>query len=186
MGAILKNGIRILTPREFDALHTAITKPDYKTLLTSALNTGMRYVELQRLQSRQEWLDPDRRCIHLPKEASRKKRRTMPDRYVYLCPPIVLQMQLFFKVRLLPRIQQWNTLLARWAIGAGIGKEGVSSKMTRKTWECWLAVSYPDRLAQIAMNQGHTQLVALQHYLQMPFDAQEKVEIRNRTAGWME
>jgi len=185
MSNIIKEGVRVLTPAEFDAIQNVIKKQDFKIILNVALYTGMRYVELQRFQQHKEWLKADRRCIYLPREASRKKRRTLRDRYVYLTPQGLSFVQLFFKVRKMPSIQHWNIRLKQWAEKAGIGTEGISAKTTRKTWESWLAVSYPDKLDLIAMNQGHTNLTALRHYLQLPFTDEEKAEIKNRTAGWM-
>jgi integrase len=183
---IEKNGVRILTPFEFDRLLNAITKQDYKILLNVALYTGARYVELQRLQKHPEWLKMDRRCIYFPREAQRKKKRKLKDRYVYLTSAALNYIPLFFKIRKLPLIQQWNQLLKAWAEKAGIGGDGISAKTTRKTWESWLAVSYPDRLDHVCMNQGHTNLIAMRHYLQLPFTDDEKREIKNRTVGWMD
>jgi len=185
MRVIVKNGVRILTPYEFDRLYGAVKKWDYQVLLNVALYTGMRYVELQRLQKHREWFNPVRRCIYLPKEAQRKKKRKFADRYVHLTPSAMHYIPMFFKIRKLPKIQQWNKWLKWWAERSGIGKEGVSAKTTRKTWESWLVISYPDKVAQICMNQGHTDTTAIQHYIQLPFSEEERREIKIRTAGWM-
>ena len=182
---ISKNGVRILTPMEFDKLSRAITKYDYKILLSIALYTGMRYVELRRLQRHPEWFLKDRNCIHLPKEAMKKKKRKMQDRYVYLVPASLNYLDMFFKIRKLPRIQQWNNLLKNWAFKANLGSEGISAKITRKTWESWLAISNKDKIEMVCMNQGHTQFIAIKHYLNLPFTDEEKQQICNRTAGWM-
>lgn len=181
---IEKNGVRILTPSEFDRLHDAITKQDYKIMLNVALYTGMRYVELQRFQKNPEWLMKDRRCIYLPKQGQKKNKRKLRDRYVYLSTLVLNYIDLFFKIRKMPATQQWNLLLKSWVEKAGIGGN-ISAKTTRKTWESWLAISYPNRLDQICMNQGHTNLTAVRHYLQLPFSEEEIREIKNRTAGWM-
>jgi len=180
---ILKEGTRILTPGEYDALLSAVKKQDYRIILATALVTGMRYVELQRLQRRRDWFIPERRCIHLPAEAQRKPARVFRERYVHLPSWGVEVVRMFFYVRPLPHIRHFNMLLRGWAART-IGMRGVSAKTFRKTWECWLAVSYPDMLDLVAMNQGHTNLTALRHYLQLPFSEAEKAEIKNRTAGW--
>lgn len=63
---------------------------------------------------------------------------------------------------------------------------GLSVKSFRKSWESWLAVTYPERLELIAASQGHLTGTALAHYLAVPFSPAEKEQIRTYTAGWME
>ena len=46
--------------------------------------TGMRYEEFLRFLDKPQWFDPERSAIHLPREASLKKKRTQPERYIQL------------------------------------------------------------------------------------------------------
>ena len=49
MNPILKGGVRILRPEEYENLRMAIPKMEHQIILDSLLFTGMRYVELERL-----------------------------------------------------------------------------------------------------------------------------------------
>ena len=48
------------------------------------------------------------------------------------------------------------------------------SKTLRKSWECWLVASYPERVLEVFLSQGHTQMTALSHYLGLPFTQGDK------------
>ena len=78
MRPIIKGGIRILRPYEYDFLLDAIyrknSKYRYREILNALLFTGMRYVELQRFMKNKSWFDKRTRSIYLPPEASRKKK----------------------------------------------------------------------------------------------------------------
>ena len=183
---ILKEGIRILTPREYDALKDAARKHYHQIMLDAALYTGMRYIELQRFQKHLEWFQKERRAIYLPPEAQLKKERKFKDRYVYLSNIGMYAVQYFLTLKeKLPSIQAWNKNLKRWAVKVGLDSNGISAKTLRKTWESWLVVSFPDKIPLICMNQGHTEITSMRHYQQLPFTKTEKEEIRERTAGWM-
>ena len=183
---ILKEGVRILTPQEYDAIRDSAKRYYHQVMLDAALYTGMRYVELQRFQNHPEWFQKDRRAIYLPPEAQQKKERKFKDRYVYLSNVGMYAVQYFLSLKeRLPSIQAWNKNLKRWAEKAGLDLTGISAKTTRKTWESWLVTSFPDKIPLICMNQGHTEVTSMNHYQQLPFTNAEKEEIRVRTAGWM-
>ena len=185
MRPILKIGVRILRPAEYEALREAIPKEHHKIMLDAALFTGMRYVELQRFKSHPSWYDDQGGYIYLPREASQKKERKMKDRYVYLSYVGREAVSKFLKIRYKPPSRiTWNENLKRWASEAGLDPVGISAKTTRKTWESWLVASYPDRILLIAMNQGHTELTAMRHYLNLPFTKEDLDRIRAYTEGW--
>ena len=185
MEVILKNGVRIFTPQEYEALRGAVRKDSSRVVLEALLFTGMRYVELQRLKKHREWLLRERACIHLPADAQRKPRRRWRERFVYLTPQGLAAVERLFSRNVkIPRREAFNTSIRSWAEKAGIGTQGVCAKALRKTWESWLVVSFPWAIDLIAMNMGHTNLTALNHYLQLPFSDAEKERIKVYTAGW--
>ena len=186
MKLILKGGIRILRPSEYEAIRDAVPKMYHQIILDTALLTGMRWVELQRFSAHAEWYDSQGGYIYLPPEASQKRKRRMKERYVYLSSRGKAIVPLFLKVRAkVPSRTTWNENLKRWAERAGIDPVGLSAKSTRKTWESWLVATYPDRVLLIAMSQGHTQLTAMNHYLNLPFSEEDRKRIKEYTAGWM-
>ena len=189
MRPIIKGGIRILRPYEYDSLLDAIyrknTKYRYREILNALLFTGMRYVELQRFMDNKEWFDKKTRSIYLPPEASKKKKRTMKERYVYLSTQGIIHVENFvLYVDQMPDRVSLNNVIRYWGKKTGLGDTGLSVKTFRKTWESWLVVSYPNYLPLIAMSQGHTLITAMNHYLNLPFTRDDLEEIKLRTAGW--
>ncbi len=185
MNPILKKGVRILRPREYEQLREAVPKVEHQLILDALLYTGMRYVELQRFKMHPEWYDSEGGYIYLPPEASRKRKRKMRERYIYLSDRGRGIVPLFLKMNLrIPSRTAWNENMKRWSAKAGIGEKGMCAKTTRKTWESWLVSSYPERVLMIAMSQGHTQLTAMQHYLNLPFSEEDRKKIKGYTAGW--
>jgi len=185
MKPILKAGVRILRPGEYEILREAIPKLHHQIILDTALFTGMRWVELERFKKNPQWYDPQGGYIYLPPEASRKKERTMRERYVFLSSRGKAIIPLFLKLEKgIPGRITWNENLKRWAERGGLDPVGLCAKTTRKTWESWLMASFPDKALLIAMAQGHTQITALNHYLNLPFSPGEKEKIKEYTQGW--
>ena len=181
---IVKNGTRILRPNEYEALRRACPKPDYRRMLEALLHTGMRYVEMQRLYDHPKWFDND--MIHLPKEASRKVKRTQMERYVRLNQQGRMAVEYFLNLRYgLPTIQAWGQNMKRWGKYAGIDPDGLSAKTTRKTWESWLVYYYPIQSIAVASSQGHTTVTQFQHYLNLPFSEVDKLEMKKYVEGWI-
>jgi len=182
---ILKSGVRILRPGEYEALREAIPKIHHRLMVEASLFTGMRYIELQRFKKNPQWYDPQGGYIYLPPEASRKKERKMRERYVFLSSRGKAIIPLFLKLKGdLPSRIAMNENLKRWSRKAGIGDKGVCVKTFRKTWESWLMASFPDKALLIAMAQGHTQITALEHYLNLPFSPGDVEKIKEYTQGW--
>lgn len=181
---IIRMGTRIFRPNEFKALLDGCPKIEYKTMLQALLYTGSRYVELQRFQRCPSWFDGD--FIHLPKEASRKKKRTQKERWVRLNNQGKMIVQYFLQIKKpVPSYQSWNDNLRCWAKRANLDTEGLSVKSTRKTWESWLMFIYPSQMASITLSQGHTQITSLEHYVNMPFTETDRIGIKNYVEGWI-
>jgi len=192
---VLRKGkIAILTPKEFEQLRKAVTRRKLRILLEVALYTGMRYVELQRFSQNTHWFDEDRNCIVLPDWADRKTKRVSKGRYVHLSDAGLKVISHYIdhysddERPVFPSLPAWDGNLKKWAEKARIDTKDcvISAKTTRKTWECWLVISYPDRIPLICMNQGHTDMVAMRHYLNLGFTPEERREIKRHTSGWME
>ena len=185
MKPILKEHVRILRPSEYEALREVIPKMHHRIILETALFTGMRWIELERFKKNPEWYEAKIGYIYLPPEASQKKKRKLKERYVYLSSRGKAIIPLFLKLeKAIPSRITWNENLKRWSEKAGLDPVGMSAKTTRKTWESWLMASYPEKALIIAMSQGHTQLTALNHYLNLPFSDEDKKKIKEYTMGW--
>ncbi len=166
--------VRILRPLEYSDLrdHGAILE-GYKAQMDGLLCTGMRYVEAQRLQLHPDWFRPEG-FVYLPPEAMLKGKRRQLDRWVKLNPFGLRSIPSFLKARKLPGWETWTVHLRKWAEIAGLDPVGLGPKTMRKTWESWMVSTYPNRLAEVTMSQGHTAVTAVGHYLNMPFLAEDK------------
>ena len=207
MTAILKNKVRVLTTTEYEALLSVITKPSLKKLVEVMLLTGMRYAEILRLKKYPQCFDPVRKVIHFK---SGKKAAVQTERYIHLTPAGVIAVKALIedaRENPFPATGGMTLNLERWSALAGLepspelqgpvcvkghnaGMErkntwGMSVKTFRKTWESWLAVSYPYKLDLIALSQGHLTGTAIAHYLAVPFSEEERAQILPYTAGWM-
>jgi integrase len=207
VAAILKNKVRVLIPSEFEALMRVITKDSLKKLVQVLLLTGMRYVEVLRLKKYPGCFDPNRKVIHFK---SGKKAAVNNERYIHLTPAGVTAVQAFIDDERVtyPSPQGMTLNLVRWSALAGLEASpelvneiynkgandgrmrkntgGMSVKTFRKSWESWLAISFPYKLDMIALSQGHETGTAIAHYLAVPFSDDEKAQILTYTAGWME
>lgn len=172
----------VLYPHEFNQLREQIKDRDRKTQLDFLLLSGMRYIEAMRLQRNPKWFDG--KAINLPEEAMKKKKRKQLSRYIRLNARGQDKTEQFLHTKFLPSINGWNTLLKHWAKKSEIKKE-LSAKVTRKTWESWLSYYYPEYLHVIALSQGHTTVTQFQHYLNIPFDQKDKIEMAPWVQGWV-
>lgn len=181
---IIRTSVRILRPAEYQALLKNCMKPHHRTMLQTLLYTGMRYVELQRLQEHPSWFDGD--FINLPRMADRKVMRTQKERSVRLNQTGRTILEYFLQLREpLPAYQNWRDNMRRWGQRANLDPKGLGVKTTRKTWESWLMFYYTQtRMAEIALSQGHNTLTSLQHYLNMPFTEVNRYEMKPMVDGW--
>ncbi len=181
---ILVRNTRVLRPSEYKKLLIGCPKQELKTILQALLYTGMRYIELKRFQNDPSWYDGDQ-FIHLPRMADRKVMRTQQERFVRLNPTGKLVIEYFIDLkRTLPTYQSWQENMETWAKRGGISPNRMFAKTTRKTWESWLMFYYPQRAMEIALSQGHTTVTSLKHYLGMPFNAVDRVEMAQFVEGW--
>jgi len=75
--------IRILTPKEYEALREAIYKESHRITFDILLITGLRYAELLRLYDNPGWYNEKKNLIHLPMEAQKKAKRRQLERTIY-------------------------------------------------------------------------------------------------------
>lgn len=181
---ILRRKVRILRPKEYQALLRCCPKSHHRTMLQALLYTGMRYIEVQRFQEHPSWFDGD--FINLPKIADRKVMRTQPERTVRLNQTGKTIIEYFLQIdEPLPAYQNWRDNMRRWGQRAKLNPEGLGVKTTRKTIESWLMFYYGQtRMAEIALSQGHDTLTSLNHYLNMPFTEVDKLEMKPMIEGW--
>lgn len=174
---------RVLRPSEYKMIYNAIPKRPYQTFFQTALLTGLRYIELQRFQKHRQWFDGE--FIHLPEEAVLKQERKQKRRVVILNPLARTVVGYFLDItQPLPVWQTWKDNLRRWAVNGQLDPININVKTTRKTWESWLFASYPNDIIKLTLSQGHTSITALQHYMVVGFNEQDKVEMREYVDGW--
>lgn len=182
--SLLKADTRILTPGEYNKIRNEL-KRQHKIYFDGLMLTGMRYEEFLRFLDKPQWFDPERSSIHLPREASLKKKRTQPERYIQLSNyglPIIER--LFDQELPMLTRQGWRKTLLKAAEMADIPTDGITPKMTRKTWESWLVCCYPAMTMQIALSQGHTNITAMNHYLNLSFSPSEKEDMKKYVNGF--
>jgi len=187
---------RILKPSEYDAIREQPEKYKNKFILDLFLNTGMRYAELKRFvanvndkNSGFKWFRPEEEMIILPKQAT----KTKIQREVILTPAFTEKLKDEIErndgqLYPLPAYQVLDENLKRWARKAGIEMpEIIAVKTFRKTWESWLVYANKN-IFYILSSQGHSNAVALKHYVKKitKWDEKEKKEIIKRTQGWGE
>ncbi len=180
---IVKMRTCILRPYEYEALRSAAS-PKYRVFFDSALLTGMRIVELHLFLKNPSWFDGT--FIHLPRVAI-KKKATINQRWVHLSArgrALIENINQILGEADLPSEVSFSKYLHRCAIRAGISHDSLNMKMFRETWESWLIASYPDRKEEVFLSQGHTSLVALQHYVNLPFTDEDRMKMKEWVEGW--
>lgn len=193
MKPIIKQDTRILTPYEYRAIRNQLNR-EHRLLFDGLIFSGMRGTEFDIFMEHLDWFDPRRQCISLPKSAILKKKTKFKERDVLLSDMGVRAIEdLVYAIerdnfRSFSR-QAWGQDLKRAALNAKIPLDGITPKMTRKTAVSWLvsAFSQSDRgniSLLIAASMGHDLQTMMQHYLSIPFAAQERQEIKTYTSGW--
>ena len=178
---IFKNGVRILRPCEAKAIMEAIPKLDHKDKFEALLYTGCRYTELQWLYRHREAFQGSTILMPSTKPEARHK-----ERYIRLNNNGQRAVTYFLRSkRNLPGHPGWDENLIRWCMKAGIDPKGVCCKSTRKTWESWLATMYPHNFQHIFLSQGHTDKISMEYYLMLPFNDQDKEDMKFYTDGWI-
>lgn len=192
--ALVSNGSRVLTPAETEAIRAVISKPSNRLLFDLMVFTGLRLSEVQQLVDSPELFDRDRRIITI---RSGKATATQRSRNVRLCDRGVAAVQKYLEQPKVPTSSSaWQQNLIRWARAARLATVpggdpntynpcGLTVRTTRKTLESWLLTSFPDRATMIALAQGHTEITALRHYLNLSFTSEERIAIADQVAGWL-
>jgi len=192
--ALVSNGSRVLTPTESDAMRAVIAKPSNRLLFDLLTFTGLRLTEVQQLVAFPNVYDPERRIITI---RSGKALATQRTRNVRLCDRGVAAVERFLERPKVPASSSaWQQNLIRWARAARLvpipGKEhdaynpcGLTVRTTRKTLESWLLASYPAMATYVALSQGHTEITAMRHYLNLSFTPEERAMIADQVAGWL-
>ena len=179
----MKQVMRVLTPMEYDGIKESISKAKMQFQLDVMLNTGMRYVELQRFAKYSEWHLPNKKLIYLPS----KYTKTRKERNVLLTPIFNETLKMFLGMDNTLFFSSKSTMgvnLKRWALKAKIDNpDNIAPKTLRKTWESWL-VTANHSVMKILASQGHNTATALMHYYTSGFTSQEVEEIIKRTEGW--
>lgn len=179
---IIKEGVRIFRPQEIELLISAIPKSDNQTKFEAMLYSGLRYVEGRRLYN-----NPQHFTGKTIKVVSKKTKATIKERWVKLNKDGQLAVRYFLRGSAnLPSYTSWRDDLKLWCKYANIPTKGISVKSTRKTWESWLIISYPEKTFEICLSQGHDELTSLRHYVNLPFSTEEKEDIKTYTKGWGE
>jgi len=171
---------RILSHSEFKQLINGIDKLDNRFRIEMMINTGMRYEELLRFQSK--FFNPKTRDITLPASITKTKR----GRCVQLTPKFSDKLEMFLSKSDLnfPNRSTMNKNLQRWALKAGLSWIP-NIKCFRKTIETWLIFAGFDPF-KIAISQGHTTSIQIAHYQNMSSCLKnEAKEIKDFCEGWM-
>jgi integrase len=187
--AIVKEGTRILTPKEYEKLKEKLN-PEYIAICDVLLHTGMRMPELRRFMDHYDWYDPRRRCIELSTEAIRKKKTVYKTRQINLtiggCKAVEHLHKLYKDNLNIPSRQAMIGTLSRAAIEANIPEldKGICPKMFRKMLVSYLMKCYPDRMFEIAANMGHTLEVMRTNYTNLSFVGEDIDDMKKFLKGW--
>lgn len=177
-----KNGppVRVFRPYEFRSIIRAIPKNEYKDKLESLLYSGCRYSEMQWLFNHPRRMKGEH--IHMKNMKALSKEAY---RWVRLNLQGQRAIDNFLRSKTnLPTYQTWGENLKRWCKLAKIDPSGACAKSTRKTFESWLVLTYPNRVNEIFISQGHEETTALRHYLTFPFSDKDKRDMLYYVEGW--
>ena len=181
---ILKQGVRILTPTEYNMLISTIPKRHHKLIIQALLHSGCRYAELKRLKENPSWFK-DGNYIHLPKSAVLKKKARQRERHIILNVfgrEILTEfLNTSFKM---PSRQSLNKNLHRWCIKAKLNPQGICVKTFRKTCVSWLVCCKEDKYLQVLSSIGHDTITSLRYYLSLPFTNDDRTGMKSHLYGW--
>lgn len=201
MDIILKQGTRILMPTEYEKLRVAMVSREdqnrinellaegniqkvnkiqrYQIISDALLLSGMRPIEFERME--RSWYRAPRRCIVLPKGACLKEKCEYTERTILLsllgCDAI--DRYLLSGVHKPGKVAMRDAL-KRYAIKAGIGEQGITSKMFRKTLVSWLVACFEEKHLSIAASMGHNVETIRRNYLGLAFPSNEIELMKNK------
>lgn len=182
---ILKQGARVLFPSDYEKLREQMPEY-YKILCDAMLLSGMRPIEFERFEP--SWYRGSRRVIQLPEESCLKQKCKFKARTIRLslagCDAFdkLTTTMVKFKGKDVPVLQMrpkrvaFRDALIRYAKLAGIGAEGMSPKMFRKTLVSWLVECYPEKSLKIQASMGHDADTIVNNYLGLGF-TRDSIEV---------
>ena len=187
---IIKQGARILTPTEYEKLREKM--PGYYQLICDAtLLSGMRPVEFERFEP--SWYRGSRRVIEMPKDSCLKQKCKFVARTIKLSLPgcdafdKLVSEQVKYKGKMVPVLSvrskrvAFRDALIRYAESAGIGTEGITPKMFRKTCVSWLVAALPEGSRMyIQSSMGHDTDTIVNNYLGIVFTRDEIEKMRTK------
>jgi integrase len=183
---IIKQETAILTPSQYEDLRSHMKSQYYPILCDALLLSGMRPIEFSRFQP--EWYKASRRVIKLPDGACLKQKCEFKERTINLslagCDAFdkLLSTKVTYKKKetpifeMLPKKVSFRDTLQRYSEAAGLGTEGISPKMFRKTLVSWLVACFPEKSLYIQASMGHSEDTIVQNYLGLGF-TKDEVEI---------
>jgi integrase len=179
---ILKQGARVLFPTDWEKLREQMPRY-YQIICDCELLSGMRPIELFRFDP--SWYRGSRRVIVLPKGACKKEKCEYKERTITLSlsgcdafdhlisEKVKFKGKDVFAYEMIPKRVAFRDALLRYATLAGIGTEGISPKMFRKTLVSWLIACYPEKQAYIQASMGHSGDTIVNNYLGLGFPRNE-------------
>lgn len=188
-------GSRVLTPAEANAIRSVISKPSSRALFDLMIYTGLRFSEVRQLAESPVIFDEERRRLYI-RSTKPKAKVKAPERGVVLGDRGLAAVRSFLATgaKVPASVSAWQQNLIRWAAAAGLAPlptattpsnpTGITVRTSRKSWESWLLAACPDRIVQITLSQGHSETVALRHYLSAAWTDDEIEAIRLEVAGW--
>lgn len=186
MDLIFKQETLILTPTQYELLRSHMSTEYYKIFCDALLLSGMRPIEFSRFQP--EWYKASRRVIKLPEGACLKDKCEFKERTINLSlagcdafDKLVSEKVKFKKkeisvLEMIPKKVSFRDTLRRYSSAAGMGVEGITPKMFRKTLVSWLVACYPEKSLYIQASMGHSEDTIVQNYLGLGF-TKDEVEI---------
>lgn len=153
----------------------------YPLMCDMLMHTGMRIVEAQALKP-----DMYRASRHVIADVKcNKVKSKSASRTIMLSLPgcDAVEEWLASGLTVPSRISMGETL-RRYARISGIGAEGITPKMFRKTLASWLIACYPEQTQYIAKSMGHDLVTLNTHYLGVGFQRAEIEMMRELLKGW--
>jgi len=199
-----KSNVRIFRPNEIIQIQNSIPRSIDLERFNVLLSTGCRYTEFLDLFGMGHRFDQNDRSV---KVRNTKAKVIDKFRYVRLSDYGISSFKKFLKHDTKPpTYQTWDENMKRWANDSTIERDiktpeqlridrdknprcgeyndVISLKSLRKTWESWLVTMYPQYQTQILLSIGHTKSTALEHYLQLPFNNDDKKLMIPFVRGW--
>ena len=167
--------MKILRPIEFEIIRNAID-PDTRGICTSLHLTGMRYAELQRFTENPDWLDS--KFVFLQRGSMFKVKAKQRQRAIRLSDMGKTLLPELFKIpHTLPDLPTLD-IKSRRPSKRILEGTPINNKSFRKSWESWPVFYYLDKALQIALTQGHTITIQYEHNLNIPFEEDDRKEMR--------